>query len=482
MRFSDHHSILRTSADDWFDPILAVDTKLFVDPFLVFQDDDAAWAGSHDEIIAHFQMAFDLLAGGLDRTSLAYRSALRMMRYPEPAETCLGYASGSTRGSGGGSELARLMVGAMGDAIARGVTELRHFEQLGILNEGIGPDRISDITCTILKPRLIRYTQSIAGPRGVPLELHTLRAGAFDASRFGFVNAKVELPTNPATGGPLLLLPERFLKDLPAINADDWWESSRATELRDELNAEIVGKVRKRDIVNQARRRPELVEAWVREREGEAAAAYDLRGDPKGVYRWAEETRRFTRRNPVTLPHATNEASFAEVIDLIVARFRHFIEESGGWKLLWDGDHDKPEEAAQLIFLGIAKAYCEANGIVVDREVELGRGPVDFKFSSGFERRALLEVKKVENSKFWNGLERQVPSYLRSDGHGDGWYLAVRLRGGEKWDRRQSELRKRVAATAKKLGLDLRYGIVDARPKKSASKLDEAPGAGEGVA
>jgi hypothetical protein len=77
MHFSDHHNILRTPSDDWFDPILAVDTKLFVDPFLIFKDGDPTWAGAHDELIAHFQQAFELLAGaGCDQKSLAYRSAI----------------------------------------------------------------------------------------------------------------------------------------------------------------------------------------------------------------------------------------------------------------------------------------------------------------------------------------------------------------------------------------------------------------------
>lgn len=482
MRFSEQHTILRSAADDWFDPILAVDTKLFVDPFLIFKDTDPAWAGAHDDIVAHFQRCFDLLAGGgLERGSLRQKAALRMMQFPEPRETCLGYASGSTSGSGGGEGLAKLIVAAMGDAIARGVTELRHFEQLGILNEGIGPDRISDITCTILKPRLIAYTQRIATERGVALERHKLRAGGFDPARPGFESIEVDLPTNPVTGGPLLLVPTRFLRDLPAINADDWWESSRARQLRDEFNIELVGKVRKRDIVDLARRRPEMVEQWVADRESRAVDPYDIERDPLGVYTWAAAARQFTRRNPTTLPQATDEASFAKVIDVIAERFEHYVEQNGGWKLLWDGNNEKLEEAAQLLFLGIAKSYCEANGIVVDREVELGRGPVDFKFSNGFEHRALLEVKKLENSKFWNGLERQLPSYLKSDGHGDGWYLVIRLRDGDKWDKRQSELSRRVAATASKFGLNLRYRVIDARPKKSASKLDELD-AGEGVA
>ena len=55
------------------------------------------------------------------------------------------------------------------------------------------------------------------------------------------------------------------------------------------------------------------------------------------------------------------------------------------------------------------------SGIELDREVELGRGPVDFKASSGTSARLLIEVKKLHNGRFWNGLRYQLPSYLQSD-------------------------------------------------------------------
>jgi hypothetical protein len=473
MLFSDHYAVLHTAADDWFDPVLSVDTKLFVDPFLIFTDTDPTWAKAHDRIIAHFQEAFELLAdAGCDPKSVGFASAIRMLQFPEPPETCLGYTSRGTGGAGSGKGFAKFIASSMCDAVGRGIVELRHFEQLGILEEGIGPDRISDITCTILKPELISYTQQIAGQRGVPMHLHRVRAGAFDSRRHGFVNVDMELPTNPATGGPLLLVPERFLRDLPSINADDWWDAMRSTELRDEFNSELHGNIRKKDIVTIAKRHPDKVDAWVRARESRPSKAYDLVADPLGVYQWSSAARRYVRTHPVKIGHASDAAEFAAVIDVIVDRFRHFVEENGGWRLLWHKGAEKPEEAAQLVFLGIAMAYCEANGIVVDREVQLGRGPVDFKFSNGYEHRALLEVKKVENGKFWNGLRAQLLSYMKSDKVTDGWFLAVRYRDTGVAEKRVVTLPKAVKDLAAESGLNLRYGLVDARSKTSASKLD----------
>jgi hypothetical protein len=81
------------------------------------------------------------------------------------------------------------------------------------------------------------------------------------------------------------------------------------------------------------------------------------------------------------------------VIQRLIDQFKLFIEEQSGWKLLWNDDGtDKPEEAAQLLFRGIVQYYCIANNIVIDREVEIGRGPVDIKFSNGYSVAASSNV------------------------------------------------------------------------------------------
>jgi hypothetical protein len=46
MRFSEHFCIQQTEQDDWFDPHLAVDTKLFFDPLLPLEaGDERAFSG-----------------------------------------------------------------------------------------------------------------------------------------------------------------------------------------------------------------------------------------------------------------------------------------------------------------------------------------------------------------------------------------------------------------------------------------------------
>ena len=474
MYFSDHFGIKRTKRDDWFDPILDADTKLFVDPFLIFQDADPRWRSAHDRLIDHFNICFKLIAEGrLDPKTLPYRKALALLRFPEPREFCLGYTETGTRGAGGGAGFARLIAEAMEDAIERGLVDLKHFEELGVLNEGIGPDRISDLTCNVLRSEFIQHTIAVAKKHKVPTEIFRVGGARYDATRKAWRSVDVELPKNPAHGGPILLVPERFLRDLPVLNADDWWESYEAEQLRTDVNYEVMGKVKKKTIVSIARRRLQSVREWTRRKEDTAAEPYDLVADPLGVWGWSREAELYAKSQPIVIQPPADETAFIAVIELVIARFRHFIEQSGGWKLLWNDGHtkEKPEEAAQLLFKGIAQSYCATNDIVVDREVELGRGSVDFKFSNGYRRRAHLEVKKLHNGKFWRNLEMQLPTYLKADECDLGWFVTVRYKDGGASKRWLTDGPALVREIGIANGLRLTPTTVDARPKKPASKL-----------
>lgn len=472
MLATEYFGISRGEEDDWFDTILDVDTELFVDPFLIFKEEDRFWKDSHSRLISHFETAFMLIAeGNRNPRTLAYRKALALLEFKEPHEFCLGYTSKGTRGSGSSGETARLMGEAISAAISRGLENPDHFEELGILQKGIGADRISDATCTILKSRFIEYTQAIAKRHNLELSPHKIFAASFDAQRRRFRADTVDLPTNPCTGGALIFVPERFLDELPAINPDDWWDSFENAQLRDDLSYEVLGNVSKQTIVDAARGNMDSVRTWAEERASQDADPYDFLRDKKGVIQWERASLKFTAASPLTIPPAQDPAEFDAVIDLIIEKFKLFVESNRGWYLLWDGDKDKPELAAQLIFYGIARNYCTANNIVVDPESDFGSGPVDFKFSNGYIHRAHLEVKKLHNGKFWNGLDKQLPKYMESDEVENGWFLAIRYREGKKWDDRARELPKRVKAASKKHGRTLKSALVDARPKKPASKL-----------
>jgi hypothetical protein len=43
MLFSEACSLERSDEDDWYDPFLIADTRLFIDPFRIYADADDRW-------------------------------------------------------------------------------------------------------------------------------------------------------------------------------------------------------------------------------------------------------------------------------------------------------------------------------------------------------------------------------------------------------------------------------------------------------
>jgi hypothetical protein len=470
MQFSEYFDIRADDDDDWFDPILDTDTRLFVDPFLIFKETAGEWANAHPELIDYFDSAFKLLSGHEDnRQSLKYRRVVTLMTFPEPQEFCLGYVGTGTRGSGAGPGLANQIVAAMQQAIKRGLDHgLAHFEELGVLVDRINRDRISDITVSILKRRFIAYTQRVASEIGAAVEPVSVPNSTYDPIRKRWMSATFDLPKNPHTGRAVLLTPKRFLRELPTLNADDWFDYSEST-LRDDMNLTVMENVNSKEIVRLARSRAELIRAWTKARERAPAKPYAVQRDPKGLHNWNMLAAQFVSNHPVT---PQPDDSIHDFVERMVSTFKHYIEHERGWPLLYNDDTGKPkhEESVQLLFKGIIQHYCRANGVRLDREVYLGKGPVDFAFTKSAVERVLLEIKKMTNSDYWHGLEIQLTSYLVSDQCNFGWFLAVRYDDRPVSKQRTKDLPARTATASKETGFDLRSDWIDARPKASASK------------
>lgn len=472
MRFSEHFEVKRTSTDDWFDPHLTVDTKLFIDPLLLLIAGEP-WASAHSRLLDHFVRCYELVANATNSMSTSAKVARALLTFPEPAELCLGYTAVGSNGSGSGGAFARTMADGIAVAIARGLTRPEHIEEIGILNEGIGADRISDAVGNVLKADFIAYTQEICERHNIQMVSHRVRNSRVFPGEGRWLTEAVLLPTNPENGKPIILVPEVILNDLPTLNADEWFDSSLNEDIRNQLNLNVGQRVRKADVVRAARENPERVRAWARQQTSRKDLhGYDFSDDPRGVVQWDKLPVEYAGDHPLILnAQVTNVGELRELVGQMLEHFRHFIEDQRGWSLLWDANGgEKPEEAAQLVFLGMAQHYLRLYNVEVDREVELGRGPVDFKVSSGAGLRMLIEIKKAHNGKFWHGLDTQLPSYLESDACEHGWYLAIRYRSNKASETRMNELPAMVKVVSQLSGKNIEYAAVDGRPKDSASK------------
>lgn len=471
--FSTHFGVKNTARSSWFDPILGHDTRLFVDPFKIYGERTGSWSGAHDEVIRYFDKAFIMLAPVRDKpTSPKYKKVLHLMTFPEPRYFGLGYVSEGQGGAGTGAGFAQRMVDAMTLALDRGLEDIRHFEELALLVEKVGPDRISDITCNILMRRFIRYTQGVCRRLDIEMEPLTVNHGVFDDDRQRWKPSTEVLPRNPISGLPILLAPKRFLDELPQLNADDWFDSN-ASELRDDYNLDVNERLDKAGIVRAARSHPDLIRRWSAAASDRPPEPYDVDRDPAGLHNWLGVAQRFAEANPLLLARPNTGDAMMKFVEECCRRFQHFIEQGAGWVLLRNDDtgRAKNELSIQLLFKGLIESYCDAAGIRLDREVYVGRGPVDFIFTKTATLRVLLEIKKMSTSSYWDGLESQLTTYMAADRTDRGWYLPVRFGDTPNERARHDGLAARVKEVRADTGFDIRAIAIDARRPASASKI-----------
>lgn len=409
-------------------PVLTVDTPLFIDPFLIYDHERGPFRGSHSEILRFFKHCFKLIAQSGGRPdSIRYQKAAADLVSPEVQELCLGYAQGGTKGAGSGTELGSIMAEAIWEAINAGLRNVDHFEEVSILRENIGPDRISDITASILRHRLAKYTAQVCRSNRISTRRTLCDRAEFDFGANRWKRAFLDLPINPYSGRPILLTPEFYLRDLPTLEPDDFFEfcvQYEAETLRREFNLDLTRHVPKSLIITIARRHIEWVRRYVQHKEAQRSRPYDLLVDKKGYISWYDASRLDCGEHPLAI-ETEGQESFAQALDSMVREFRHYIEKNQGYRLLWnDNGTSRSERAAQLLFLGIIKHYCQAHDIDIS-ETNIGRGPVDFKASKGYRLRILLELKLARNTKFWDGATKQLPAYLKAEQVRRGYFIVI---------------------------------------------------------
>ena len=118
-----------------------------------------------------------------------------------------------------------------------GVVDPDLFVALGVFEEGIGPDRISDMTTNVILPDLLSFNARVLKEISVPTKriTITLKNG----------NSYTEdLPINPfeKTDTPIILVPTDILRHLPIVT--DWSgvadAAAKNTALRQKVNMQIA--------------------------------------------------------------------------------------------------------------------------------------------------------------------------------------------------------------------------------------------------
>lgn len=449
------------------DATLSTDTLLFIDPVLLRESahkeiSEDAYRAYED----HFLRIIKLLRASQKKGDVAWKAAARQFKFSEVSWTCLGYGK-TTEGSGFGPELTAATLETANQIVKLDVDDVDLFLVLALFEDGVGPDRISDMTTNIIFDQLVQFTQRVSKELNLP------------QTKWSFRSKPLHLPKNPLSENPLLLVPNDIVRKLPI--ACDWSDISRVVnhndDLRDRVNTQVgsifarMSRHEKSLLKKAALRSKEAFETMLDVIKEVHPKPYDFKSDPDGEDFWKSIIDSVAKEHPLPMgEHAKHKIEIeeaGEIVSKIISQFRDLIENKGLWKEMWSDDgQPRKEKAAQRLFFAIAYSYCKANNLDLTPEADAGNGPVDFKVSQGFANKIVVEIK-LSTGTVVHGYEKQLEIYKAGEDTDKGVFLVVDVGGlGNKLSEIEKIRSERLASKQNASAI----WHVDAQKKKSASK------------
>jgi len=449
------------------DPFLNVDTPLFIDPVLVEKSANTIVA-THgiDAFRNHFSKFIRLLGICEHEGDAAWKGARRLLDLQEPPETGLGYGGSGTSGSSRPDSIRVAMMRTAQEIVDLGVSDPEMISLMGFLEQGVGPDTISDFTTKAIESQLAQITKDFCSEHGVPV--------------YKVPNSdSIQLPRYTTPGGRkgryIRLVPRDILRDLPV--AKDWSDIEAAAfrnrKIRDRVNA-MLGNIAKSTVKQRktALRRvvlesSETFEEFLAAVKGHAVG-HDPEIDALGYYKLRAilAGKIFALKTGKIYNIESDQDDLLDLVRDTINMFKHHVENANLWEELWTGNKPKKERAAQLIYFAIADSFCKAHNVDISPEANMGGGPVDFKFSKGYNTRVVVEMKRSCGSVA-HGYDRQLEIY--KDAARTNFGIFVVMDYGNLGAKLTKIKMKRNQCLAKNEPAS-EIIVIDARKKASASK------------
>lgn len=214
--FSEHFGLARTQAElDFVDVPIDGDIRLFIDPFALSQRVDAFSARAHKTLVEFFQRVVDAIRVG----NLQMAETL-VLQFKEPNETRLGMSRRRPRGAGMAEHQARLLLNALAESSAIKTGIISSLEECELMIDGIGHDKISDLTTTVIREHLADYTSTQCDLWNVPTQRLPLPP-SYSTESGGWVSRYYDLPL--AGELPVLLVPKAIVRWSPAVNHQNYY-------------------------------------------------------------------------------------------------------------------------------------------------------------------------------------------------------------------------------------------------------------------
>jgi hypothetical protein len=432
--FSDFFDVSADIIDNYgaFNISLINDLPLFVDPFLLFNSEKPIYQELHEEIIKYMCFLKEVSLHGTINPHLVDV----WFTFPEVKQNWLGYSKSGNGGHGLGPKFARALNQNLNSIFnnfgEETITRSSHLEKLCLVREGVGRDNISDFTTNLIKSYLASYTHEFAKKY---LAKEHIKKVSIAKSKFNYQtrcwsSELFELPY--INHDYVILTPKDILtKDESWINKNDLIE--RFQEIADGMPNEILraqvneyflrhlprgSDVRKIDIQSCVSRAidkfPEVIDYYIREKEDEGNEAISVSQEKVSEIKLKFVENISNLVNNLLLPEGfyNNPGNTYEEAKNRVLFLKDIIENKDGYRIFYvKGDPIEREEDLQIMY----RLTWYATFSDINREVNNGRGPVDFKISRGVKDKILVEFKLAKNTKLKQNLEKQCEVYEKAN-------------------------------------------------------------------
>ena len=401
-----------------FDTILDIDANYFINIKRIKDTKEKEFSNSYEKIQQFFENIYKILSNTNNKNSKLYRQAIKLFDFPEINNIGLGYSKGRY-GSGFGSVLAEKIISDAKEIIDAGNKDPDLFQLIGLFEENVGPDRLSDMYSHLIYDDIINYT----------IEKNTVLE--INKENYPDMKFKKELLINPFKNKPVLMLPKDILHELPI--AKEWDDidnvCARIQCIRDEMNLFIGDewkKVSTRDkknfIKEKVMKNEERFKAVICEYKNFSVEPYDFDNDPLGFHIISKELKNI----PLEKIKIDKEETVKDIVLKICFKFKDLIENNALVKLLYEKDGKfRGEKSVQLLFYGIADSYCDSFDVDISPELNSGRGNIDFKCSKGYKDRVIVEVKLTSNRQLIHGMKTQILEYAKAEKTNQLVYLVI---------------------------------------------------------
>lgn len=439
--FSDYFGVSPLLLDKYgaFNISLITDLPLFIDPFLLFNSKEPKYQQLHENMLNYLRF--------LKHKSTTQQIDKGLLKawycFPEIKQNWLGFSESGNGGSGLGMEFAVALNSNLSRIFSNfgkeNITAGSHLEKLCLMKQGVGKDNISDFTTNLIHEFLLKYTQIFAkkyidtGLR----KLFNVRDVRFNYHTETWESDIYDLPCH--YDDYVLLTPCDILtKDDTWINKSDLFDqfenickSVSNEELRSQINNYFIGilprepykrnkkkmkEPSKKDkamaVIKTIKIYPEFIDHYIKYKEdnGELAARSSSLKVETTHKLFVQQVMKFIK----FLTYETGFYSFDNSYEESIKRVEYLkdiIENKDGYKIFYlNGVPIKKEEDLQILY----RLTWFGTISDVNREVNNGRGPVDFKISRGSVDKTLIEFKLASNTKLKKNLQNQVAIYERA--------------------------------------------------------------------